>query len=105
MPRSAPASTFSGVTPRYRFDMSIIGPVNWGTTEASTTPSMPDAAIAARSSRSLTIRPSSSAVRSRAVASRQFRPSVAPSNTPSTMFVFPMSMASSMSASPAARAR
>ncbi len=80
-------------------DISIIGPVSCGTTDASTTPSMVEAAIFARSSRSLTIKPSSSAVRSRDVARRQLRPSAVPSNTPRTMLVFPMSMASSMMAS------
>ena len=40
IPRSIPASTLSGVSPRYRFDISIMGPVSCGTTDASTTPSI-----------------------------------------------------------------
>src|SRR5438105_4948016 len=73
--------------------------VSGGTTDAIDT-----APIAAMSTRrcwnSPTIsRPTSSAVRSRSVCRRQLSTSVAPSKTPTTMFVFPTSIAKSMTTS------
>src|SRR6185436_7925030 len=82
--------------PKYRWIISCAGIVSGGTTLARMTP-----VIFARSRRAFVKRPStsrpiSSPVRSRSVVRRQLWTIVAPSKTPRTMLVLPMSIARSM---------
>ena len=93
-------STFSGRMPKYRCAMVMKVLVSGGTTEPMTMPVTLLASIARCSKSCATQMPISSDVRSRSVASRQLSMSRSPSNTPSTMFVLPTSMASSISISP-----
>src|SRR2546427_7078680 len=78
---------------------SMIG-VNGGTTDASTAFSIAAGAICSYANKPVTINPTSSAVRSRNVSRRQLTRSLSPSNTPTTMFVLPTSMASNIGCGP-----
>ncbi len=70
--------------------------VNGGTTDPMTMAVIDDRAILSCAKRPVTISPTSSAVRSRNVSSRQLTRRSLPSNTPRTMLVLPTSIAKSI---------
>src|SRR5215471_3226569 len=69
--------------------------VNGGTTDAITIAVIEDNGIRSCEKSPVTINPTSSAVRSRSVSSRQLTRRLLPSNTPTTMLVLPTSIANS----------
>src|SRR5215813_7580044 len=69
--------------------------VNGGTTDAITIAVIEDNGICSCEKSPVTINPTSSAVRSRSVSSRQLTRRSLPSNTPTTMLVLPTSIANS----------
>ena len=96
MPPFTAGSKISGTRPKYSVTIATSVPVSGGTTDAITMPEISACRISLRSQRSEMRMPSSSDVRSRIVVRRQLCTSVAPRNTPITMFVFPTSIAKSM---------
>ncbi len=96
MPVLVAGSTVSGVRPKYRSAISCIVPVRGGTTDDRMMPVIEALSRPLWPNSCDTRMPSSSAVRSRSVCSRQLWVSLAPSNTPSTILVLPTSIARSI---------
>src|SRR2546429_671839 len=96
IPVFTPISTKSAFFPKYTRDISPSVQLTGGTTELMITPVMSLRSSPARVNRLRVSTPYSSTVCSRAVVSRQFAISCGPRNTPSTVFVFPTSIVSSI---------